>query len=259
MFLVNRKALAAIGVAVAASTTLLAAPAQAATTGTAKVLGKHKSIVEFTAATGRTNSLTITISGRTITLDDRVAIKPGKGCKAVKGDRTKVKCTTSRKPTEISVTLGDKDDKVYNKTAVPMFALGGSGNDTLSGGSNRDRLFGGTDHDTIYGGAGADAIDGGSGNDYIEGGKGNDWVQGGLGHDTVDGGSGNDTIFGHAGSDQLHGNAGNDTIRGGYGEDSILGGPGRDKLYGEAGNDTIVGGPGKDQISGGAGKDKITP
>jgi hypothetical protein len=37
----------------------------------------------------------ITRSGNTITIDDRVAISAGKGCKKVKGDKTKVICTTT--------------------------------------------------------------------------------------------------------------------------------------------------------------------
>jgi Ca2+-binding RTX toxin-like protein len=240
MFLFRRKALAAIGIATTAATTLFASPAQAATVGKAQVLGTHNSIVEFTAAAGRSNSLVITISGRTVTLNDRVAIKAGKGCKAVKGDRTKVRCTTSRKPTELSVVLGNKNDKVYNKTGVLMVAEGGSGNDTLSGGSHRDRLFGGSGNDKLYGGAGIDAIDGESGNDYIVGGRGNDWLDGDVGADTIRGGYGNDAIAGGPGADTLIGQAGNDKISGG------------------PGNDVITGGPGKDQLSGGAGKDKIT-
>ncbi|MFI7546802.1 calcium-binding protein [Actinoplanes sp. NPDC049599] len=231
MYLFNRKALAAIGVAVAATTTLLAAPAQAATTGTAQVLGEHNSVVRFTAAAGKANTLVITISGRTVTLNDRVAIKAGKGCKAVKGDRTKVRCTTARTPTELSVTLGNKNDRVTNKTGVPMVAEGGSGNDTLTGGSNRNRLFGGSGNDKLTGGARTDAIDGGKGNDTIYGGKGDDWLQGGVG---------NDTIYGGKGDDWLQGGVGNDTI------------------YGQAGDDTLLGGPGKDKLSGGAGTDEIT-
>ncbi|GLW33358.1 hypothetical protein Areg01_62960 [Actinoplanes regularis] len=48
------------------------------------MLGSHNSIVKFTAASGQAKSLVITISGRTVTLNDTVAIKAGKGCKAVK-------------------------------------------------------------------------------------------------------------------------------------------------------------------------------
>jgi Ca2+-binding RTX toxin-like protein len=212
MYLFNRKALTAIGVAAAATTTLLAAPAQAATTGKAQVLGEHQSIVTFTAAAGKANSLVITISGRTITLNDQVAIKPGKGCKAVKGDKTKVKCTTARKPTELSVVLGNKNDRVVNNTGVPLVAEGGSGNDALTGGTNRDRLFGGSGNDYLAGRAGNDAIDGGTGNDHIYGGKHNDWLHGDTGKDTIHGQAGNDTIIGGPGKDALTGGAGKDKV-----------------------------------------------
>jgi Ca2+-binding RTX toxin-like protein len=242
MFLVNRKMFAAVGATAAAvaTTALFAAPAQAiTTTATAKVLGLHNSIVSFTAAAGQQNSLVVTISGNTVTLNDKVAIKAGKGCKAVKGDRTKVRCTTARKPTEISVSLGDRNDKVTNKTAAPLLAEGGPGNDTLRGGSTRDRLFGGTGNDKLYGGAATDALDGEAGDDYVFGGSGNDWLSGGDGHDLVFGESGNDAIYGYGGDDALNGGQGNDNIHGGAGNDTLTGGAGKDKL---------VGGPGKDRV-----------
>ncbi|GLW34651.1 calcium-binding protein [Actinoplanes regularis] len=232
MFLINRKTLSAIGaVAVAATaTTLFASPVQAASAGTAQVLGVHNSIVQFTAAAGRANSLVVTVSGRTVTLDDTSAIKAGKGCKAVKGDRTKVRCTTSRKPTEIAVALGDKNDKVYNRTALMMMADGGSGSDLLSGGSVYDRLFGGSGDDKLYGNGALDGIDGGAGNDVIYGGSGNDWVLGEAGNDVIYGGSGNDNLSGMAGNDVLYGGSGNDDLSGGLGRDRISGGPGRDRI-----------------------------
>src|SRR3954468_24463833 len=103
MFAFNRRILAGIGAtAVAvASTAFLSTPAMAASAGAAKVVGS--ATVQFNALMGKANSLTITISGRTVTLDDSVAIKPGKGCKGVKGDKTKVKCTTPKKTTKLSV------------------------------------------------------------------------------------------------------------------------------------------------------------
>ena len=110
MFSFNRKMLAMIGAAVATTSVFVASPAEAAAAGKAKVYGTHSSDIEFTAATGHANSLVITVSGRTVTLNDRYPIKAGKGCKAVKGDRTKVKCTTARKPASVTVLLGDRSD-----------------------------------------------------------------------------------------------------------------------------------------------------
>jgi Ca2+-binding RTX toxin-like protein len=232
MFLFNRKALAPIGVAVAATTTLLAAPAQASTVGVAEVVGEFGSIVSFTAGPDKVNSLTITQSGWTIVLDDRVAIKAGPGCEAVRGDRTKVKCPLSIQPTEVSVDLRDENDRVSNKATVLLYAVGGSGSDTMSSTSNYNRLLGGSGNDKLYGGSGTNGMEGGAGND---------------------------TIYGGSGTDEVEGGTGNDTIYGGKGHDWLSGGPEADTIYGQAGDDTLIGGPGRDRLYGGPGTDSITP
>jgi Ca2+-binding RTX toxin-like protein len=257
MFLFSRKALAGIGctAAAVASTALFAMPAQAASAGLAKVVGS--STVQFNALLGKSNGLVITISGRTVTLNDKVAIKAGKGCKAVKGDKTKVKCKTSKKTTKISVALGDKNDSVSNKTSVYMLADGGSGNDTLTGGAGRDQLQGSAGNDKLYGKAGNDTIFGGSGNDYIGGGVGNDHIEASSGVDKVFGDAGVDTIFGGSGKDRLVGGVGNDQITGDADVDSISGDAGDDVLLGGAGNDQISGAAGKDIIVGEAGNDVL--
>src|SRR5690349_19748774 len=95
---------AAVVVAAAASTTLFAGPASAAATGAAKVSG---TTVVFSAAPGAVNSVVVTMKNNTITIDDRVAVKAGAGCKAVKGDKTKVTCTTGKRPTLVKAALGD--------------------------------------------------------------------------------------------------------------------------------------------------------
>jgi Ca2+-binding RTX toxin-like protein len=266
MSMFHRKALAGIGfTAVAvASTALFAMPAQAASAGAAKVVGS--STVQFNALMGKSNSLTITISGRTVTLNDKVAIKAGKGCKAVKGDKTKVKCTTKKKTTKLSVALGDKTDSVTNKTSVYMLADGGSGTDKLTGGSGKDQLQGGTGNDKLYGKGGADILFGGSGNDYLVGSTGNDKIDAGSGTDKAYGDSGNDQIVGGTGKDHLVGGTGNDELNGGtdndavYGEsgtDTLIGGSGNDTLSGSTGNDLIAGESGNDNLSGGTGDDQI--
>ncbi|WP_229067494.1 calcium-binding protein [Actinoplanes sp. DH11] len=243
MFSSNRKKLAVIGIATAVTTALLASPAQAASAAKAEVVGKNSTVVRFTAAAGQANSLSITISGRTITLNDKVAIKAGKGCKAVKGDKTKVKCTT-KKPTGLNVTLGDKNDFVDNHTAVRLTANGGTGNDTVYGGTGKDTLTGGAGTDDVQGGSGNDTLRGGTGNDHVEGGPGKDKLYGEAGHDdliggdldgempdsgdTIHGGAGNDFLLGGNGNDALYGNTGNDNLSGGFGNDKLVGGPGND-------------------------------
>jgi Ca2+-binding RTX toxin-like protein len=275
MSLFHRKALTGIGftAAAVASTALFAMPAQAASAGAAKVVGS--STVQFNALKGKSNSLVITISGRTVTLNDKVAIKAGKGCKAVKGDKTKVKCTTKKKTTKLSVALGDKNDSVNNKTKVYLLANGGSGNDTLTGGSVKDQLQGGSGNDKLYGKGGSDELFGDSGNDHIVGSTGNDRVDAGSGNDNVWGDSGSDELYGNSGNDKLvggtgvdilDGHTGNDTVYGESGDDELYGwdgndvlsaGTGHDLVLGEKGNDTITGGDGDDGLVGGAGNDKI--
>jgi hypothetical protein len=59
-----------------------AAPAQAAGTGVVSVTTSvHGSKVIFKAGSNKTNKIVITSSGRTVTIDDVVAVKPGKGCR----------------------------------------------------------------------------------------------------------------------------------------------------------------------------------
>lgn len=258
MFVFNRKALAAIGTAAVAMSgvaILFASPAQAASPAKAQISTSNSNVVEFTAASGQTNSLTITVSGRTITLNDRVAIKAGPGCKAVKGDRTKVRCTTAGKPALVNVSLGNKNDKVVNKTSVPMTVFAGSGNDRVFGGAGVETVFGGSGNDTIHGNKGRDELHGDSGNDTIRGGAGNDMLLGSSGRDNVYGDSGNDFVMGS----ELDGDIpdGGDWLHGGTGNDHVGGDAGNDRIWGNAGNDVLAGGPGRDQISGGPGQDRI--
>ncbi|MEU8237359.1 calcium-binding protein [Actinoplanes missouriensis] len=260
----------------------VATPALAASTGVAAVTSSTR--VDYKAGNGNTNQVLITRSGRTVTIDDRVAVKAGKGCKPVKGDKTKVKCTTGKNPSQVRVTLADGHDKLVNKTAIPALVYAGTGNDTLTGGSGNDtllgeagndRVTGGAAHDTLRGGAGNDSLDGGNGNDTVYadagddkvwGGTGNDVLRGSTGNDSLHTGTGNDTAYGEAGNDRITGEDGNDTIRGGAGNDSLDGGngndlihgeTGKDKIWGQAGNDTAYGQDGSDEIWGGAGDDRL--
>ncbi|BFU46628.1 calcium-binding protein [Krasilnikovia sp. MM14-A1004] len=257
MSLLHRKVLAGIGgtAAAIASTALFAAPAQAASAGYAQVVGS--STVQFNAQKGKANGLVITIKGRTVTLDDKVALKAGKGCKAVKGDKTKVKCTTSKTTKTLNVSLGDKNDTVTNKTGVYLLVNGGSGNDTLYGGSGKDELQGGSGNDKLIGNGGNDLLYGQSGADTVFGKAGNDMISGGTGNDVLGGDTGNDDIVGESGNDTLYGAAGNDTLVGGTGVDKISAGDGDDIVDGEAGADNLAGGNGVDIILGGADNDVI--
>jgi Ca2+-binding RTX toxin-like protein len=245
MNLKYRRTLAAFGATAAAlaGTTLFASPAQAASAGLATA---GKSTVSFRALMERTNKVSVTISGRTVTLTDRVAIKAGKGCKQV--TRYRVRCTTSQATKLIKVALGDRNDSVRNHTGVFMLAGGSTGNDTLIGGPGGDQLQGGPGNDKLYGGNGKGELFGDSGADRIVGGSGYDYVAAGTG---------NDTVYGGAGNDQLHGEAGNDTVYAGTGNDTVRGWGGNDRLWGSDGNDFLMGDIGNDAIAGEAGDDVL--
>ncbi|BEL10063.1 hypothetical protein Q0Z83_082540 [Actinoplanes sichuanensis] len=275
-----------LAVLTTASAILLASPAQAASTGAATANADQ---VTFVAAANQANSVNITRSGRTVTFDDRVAIRAGKGCKAVKGDKTKVRCTTTKNPAWIRVSLGNGHDAVVNRTDVRMAVWAGTGDDRIWGGTGADILWGqagndriaggkgndtigdimgdtdsSTGNDLIWGQDGNDSINGGSGNDGIDGGAGDDYMFGGPGGDTVYGRDGHDTVMGHDWAsggvdtvDHLYGGNGNDSMAGFTGDDTLDAGNGDDMVYGGDGADKIYGGPGADEVSGGLGNDRV--
>ncbi|MBO3739504.1 calcium-binding protein [Actinoplanes flavus] len=271
----------------------LGAPVQAAASGVVSVVGGTQ--VKYVAGTGKANRVVVTRSGNTVTVDDRVAVKAGKGCRAVKGDKTRIRCGTSKKPTRVLVYVGGGNDSVTNRTDLPMSANGGAGADVLVGGPRADRLIGGPGVNRIYGGAGADRLDGGPDADRIYGEAGDDRLFGDWGDDALSGGVGNDELVGHVGDDREYGGAGDDYF---YQEwdrdldgfpqphsdhDLISGGAGRDKadysnrvepvtadsdgVKGDDGGkgerdtligiDAIIGGSGNDRLYGTAGADEL--
>jgi hypothetical protein len=86
-------------------------------------------------------------------------------------------------------------DQSLGKIAIPIYAVGGLGNDTITGG---------------YGG------------DYLQGGPGNDMLRGNAGKDLLDGGAGDDQLYGAGGIDALIGGSGKDALyTGGDSRDSV--------------------------------------
>ncbi|GIM98233.1 calcium-binding protein [Paractinoplanes toevensis] len=236
---------------VTASIGVFATPAFAAgTTGTASVSGTK---VRFMAGTKVANRVIITRKGNVVTVDDRVKVKAGKGCKAVKGDKTKVRCTVKTGPTRVNVWLYDGNDSVVNNAGLPMSAEGGPGNDRLVGGTRNDVLYGMSGNDQLYGMGGNDRLDADTGNDTLDGGDGIDSLVGWAGNDLLSGGSDNDSLEGVDGDDRLYGGAGNDSLSGGKGRDHLNGGAGDDSMAdddtGRVYADVLIGGPGIDGIS----------
>lgn len=161
---------------------------------------------------------------------------------------------------------GDGNDSSDNQTGVPLAAVGGAGNDSLSGGSGIDDLRGGlgddvlrgrAGNDSLFGEDGADAIYGDDGSDFLDGSTGGDYLNGGLGNDSLDGGDGNDGLHGEDGNDVLRGGLGQDILYAGLGNDTLLGGDGNDWMAGDDGNDVMYGGTGNDLLVGGNGDDRM--
>jgi len=228
---------AGVGLLTVGAVGTVAVPAQAAAyVGTVAV--ERSSIVAYVAQLGVIkHNVSITRSGRTVTIDDSVQVKAGTGCSAVSGDKTKVRCTLKTDPTWLRIVLGGYDDVLVNRTDISMTADSGSGNDRVTGGSNRD---------IIDGNLGADAIWGMGGNDDISDSYGNNALSGGDGADLIFSGFGNDRIYGGNGDDSINGFLGNDI------ED---GGPGNDRFFengdpnGSADADSFIGGAGNDYLS----------
>ncbi len=249
-----------------------AVPAQAADPGTAQV--DSATTVFFSAGIQQANSITVTRSGRTVTIDDRVAINPGSGCTRVGRDTTKVTCTTSETPTRVSIWTEDGNDSITNKSNLVMFGWAGSGNDIVNGGEADDSLVGAGGNDTVNGGAGTDNLYGDAGTDILNGGAGDDVLDSGAGPDSLNGGPGTDVASyllrtqpiaaDLDGQDDDGENGEKDTIAtdvenimGGKGADTITGNSEDNHLQGNDGNDVVKGGGGNDVLRAGEGADTV--
>lgn len=149
------------------------------------------------------------------------------------------------------------DDHLANRTHLPTFAWGHSGDDTLIGGRGTDQLIGNTGNDVLIGSESNDSLWGVEGDDFIVGGDGDDYLDGDLGKDQIFGDAGNDVFFGGDGIDRLFGDAGADQIEAGNGNDFVNGGDGPDAVFGGGGRDILEGGRGDDSLNGGVGNDKL--
>jgi Ca2+-binding RTX toxin-like protein len=236
---------ATLGLLTLGAVGVVAVPAEAATyVGTVAV--ERSTIVAYVAQLGTAkHNVSITRSGRTVTVDDSVQVKAGAGCSSVSGDKTKVRCTLKADPNWLRIVLGGYNDVLVNRTDLSMTANGGAGNDRITGGPKRD---------IIDGNAGADAVWGLGGNDSISDPDGANALSGGDGNDIIGGGWGNDRLLGGNGDDELNGFLGNDIEDGGPGNDhfyqdldpdrsdadSIVGGAGDDLVHYEARNKNIT-------------------
>ncbi|MEI2713994.1 MAG: calcium-binding protein [Nocardioides sp.] len=231
--------------ALAATTALVAAPAQAATS--ASFAGGV-----LTVSLGSPTGFVVMPygSGYSVTSDEGITSLPGCG----KDDIDQWHCTGV---TKVVVTGTSGADYVSVEGDFLVEARLGAGDDELYAESTRKV--------TAYTEAGADRVLLSNHNNlaniqaaHIDGGDGDDWIVGGSGGDTLIGGSGNDEIAGGAGNDSIQGGEGADKLFGGrFDKNPIDGGDGDDVLDGGGGDDLMYGGLGADVFNGGAGVDTV--
>jgi hypothetical protein len=238
----------------------LATPASAAT------LEHAEGLLDYHAASGEKNVVTVTIKKKDLIVTDpgaRIRVTNG-GCALV----TKHKALCKKMAdVPFSAELGNRSDSFRFKglknhlgtsdpeqfTDSPLPATrasidGGVGNDSISGSSGGDLLIPGP---------GRDSVDGGDGDDFIqvEPDKSNDRLLGGRGVDAV-AVTGRTAVNIDLGAGELTAGSEDDLLdgferaRGGDGNDSLLGSPGADELIGGGGSDTINGGAGDDFLDG---------
>jgi hypothetical protein len=158
-----------------------------------------------------------------------------------------------KKVAEISISgLGGNDTiQIHDKKKllrIPLTAVGGDGNDTLTGSNGTELLKGGDGDDLIRAGGGDDQLYGGAGSDSLFGETGNDTL----------GGDNNDTFW-FRGFDSPDFGTGDDVLDGGDGDDWLLGGFNTLALSGQDnGRDTLIGGSGTDVLDARGGDDTMT-
>jgi Ca2+-binding RTX toxin-like protein len=135
---------------------------------------------------------------------------------------------------------GDDVVIVSDSNAQPLFASGGTGNDTLYGSFLGDSISGNEGIDVLVGRSGDDWLYTDAGGGTAFGDFGNDVLVGAADSDTLVGGLGNDAFYGYAGRDWLYGEDGNDTLLAGDGNDVLIGGNGANYLEGGLGDDVFI-------------------
>jgi Ca2+-binding RTX toxin-like protein len=263
---------------------LLALPA----TGLAGTVVINGDRIDFSAAAGQVNTLTVSQSGDTFTVQDTTTpLTPLAGCSPV--DANTATCTDPIIG-GLFLVLGDMNDTATIADSVTArittTIYGYAGADTLNGGQFTDDSLGAdevadpADIDTLNGRGGNDRLSAWEGNDVLDGGPGDDSLEPGPGNDTAVGGPGRDIFdssFAIDGSDSFNGGPGFDQFSyrerlqavtitsaddlandGAVGENDNVGVGGEpEELRGGAGNDTIVAGGAFNEIEGNEGDDEL--
>jgi hypothetical protein len=218
----------------------------------ASELGWVGSELEYRAAPGETNAVSVSTQGSTIVVSDSAASITLSVPFCTQTDAHTVSCEIAPPPglpgpmwSGLTALLGDGDDSAV-ATGNPMLVTlhGDDGNDRLTVGGPATLLNG---LDEAFGDAGDDQVSGGAGPEFLRGGAGADVLTGGEDDDILDGGDGADVLMGGPGSDQLQGWSG---------DDRLDGGPDTDRSAGKNGDDVIAVGD-DDVANGGKGDDSL--
>jgi RTX calcium-binding nonapeptide repeat (4 copies) len=177
-----------------ATTIAVAAPALAANTASASVVGRT---LDIRGSGGADNIVLSIAAGNPNTLDVDFE---NDGIVDQSFDRGSFDV--------INVSLGGGDDH-FTANGVPL-----SQPSTITGGGGADTIIGTGGVDAIDGEGGNDNITSGGGDDFLDGGGGDDFAVGGVGHDVASLGGGNDTFVWNPGdgSDDFDGSGGLDRL-----------------------------------------------
>ncbi len=251
----------------------LCALASAARGATVAVTEADVAQVEFQAAPGESNRLTVTATegpARLVFRDLSATIAPGTGCTGGGGAGVAVKCTIPSGPTVSRATvfaaLDDGDDQL-DASALPRPFNGGSLVSEFKGEAGADAILGGQGTDKIAPGPGDDRVVAGLGDDYLVADStpdGTDLVQGGGGRDFASYGGRVDPVrlsIAGAANDGASGERDSlvevEGLSGGVGADTLVGSRRADFLMGSGGGDRIVGGGSGDLVDSGSGGDTV--
>ncbi len=201
-------------------------------------------VLSVASAPGTASILRVQQSAGKLRVSDPAGIRPGAGCVAV--DLTTTDCDTGS-VSAVSISTGDRADRVNTEGSVPFTVNGGEGDDRIEDGAGAATLDGGAGNDTLIAGLGADRLVGGEGRDIAD-----------YSARTTDlklsiDGQANDGVAGEG--DDIR--ADMDWLIGGSGQDRLTGSPAAEGFWAQGGNDTVDGGTGSDWLNGGAGTDTI--
>ena len=178
---------------------LMAVPAMAQAAGTVIIGG---TTVNFIAASGVANDVTLTATAQAVTVTDAAEVITEADANCAGTGTNTVTCTLPGL-TDARVILDDMNDRLQGSGTLRVLVEGGTGDDELTvlneappvpglttfvlGDEGNDRIITGEGDDGANGGPGTDSIAMGGGNDSAEGGPGDG--------DSVDLGAGNDSVF----------------------------------------------------------------